>query len=804
LKLDNETTEAIDEILRLNENDMNLSEMFFDEDRSSAALAYSCYGGGSIPQSFDIPKIDSKSSLDGADDMKTSGIAPRPLPSQTKMFYTRTKPLPIPGSSPKKTVPSNAKGDAPNVTKNSAAVTSNNTMAQAIATAAAIATTSDSVSGIAQGGKLDKSTAAALSVQPTTASQMGVVPRPSTAAPQPSVTIPAASSSNVPTRKPSTSNQKVPNLTIPARPHPQPHHPQPAAPHYARTIPASHAQAKAPTTVHYAAAHATTKASLAYAQAQRSSYGYGANHRVVGVPAPPPNSRGFPQQPTAAIRHHPVTGAPYVPIYTTPIPPVNVKPLASPAAKTKKAPEREKKSPPADTEDEAYERKKQRAKDARVRLNESIEELGVAIELAGSQSRERLHNHAYSTRTDATSDPAMTPLQKVMADTITQAENAKKWDRPAFVGLAATLIHSLNAQCEGLMRELLQLRREKEQWRSGNVSPDASSSFFGTCPTSSNNTEVSEPSSKRRKVDDTASVISGRTILCNDKSVEEERQQIIQNVAESSKILDGVAQFLDPVSLCRCLCVSKKWVSLEIFQNQQTWLSLCYKRFGAWSVRKWEGDEDDEEEASANHASPSMDLYCRMSEGNVKPYCSLDGSIFLGGSSLDGVVSGWASLVERSNGETSRSVVLTKIVDGKPQNYYSPIPVVELRILVQNTGYSNGAIYIPDQQFSVDASTRRKGEKLLEVTSDDRFKRRVIHVEKAKAQDDADDALRKNPIGHKMCQLKMFEYAVLSIHIHARGCSTTSKFCHRGKNIQVLVSINGTTRPLVVPISGQR
>jgi hypothetical protein len=292
---------------------------------------------------------------------------------------------------------------------------------------------------------------------------------------------------------------------------------------------------------------------------------------------------------------------------------------------------------------------------------------------------------------------------------------------------------------------------------------------------------VSEPSSKRRKVDDTASVISGRTILCNDKSVEEERQQIIQNVAESSKILDGVAQFLDPVSLCRCLCVSKKWVSLEIFQNQQTWLSLCYKRFGTWSVRKWEGDEDDEEEASANHASPSMDLYCRMSEGNVKPYCSLDGSIFLGGSSLDGVVSGWASLVERSNGETSRSVVLTKIVDGKPQNYYSPIPVVELRILVQN-----------------------KGEKLLEVTSDDRFKRQVIHVEKAKAQDDADDALRKNPIGHKMCQLKMFEYAVLSIHIHARGCSTTSKFCHRGKNIQVLVSINGTTRPLVVPISGQR
>jgi hypothetical protein len=32
LKLDNETSEAIDELLRLNVHDLNLSEMFFDED----------------------------------------------------------------------------------------------------------------------------------------------------------------------------------------------------------------------------------------------------------------------------------------------------------------------------------------------------------------------------------------------------------------------------------------------------------------------------------------------------------------------------------------------------------------------------------------------------------------------------------------------------------------------------------------------------------------------------------------------------------------------------------------------------
>lgn len=824
LKLDNETSEAIDEILRLNENDMNLSEMFLDEDRSSAALAYSCYGG-SIPKSFDIPKIDSKSSLDGSDDaknVKAAGIDPRPLPSQTKMFYTRQKPLPIPGTTPKKT--KNA------LTNSNAAVAPNN-MAQAIATAAAIATGSD------HGLKMDKSTAAALSVQPTTASQAGAVPpQPATIPHVQTVALSMAPPATIPARPPvATSSHPVPAVqpvahttTIPPRHHPQ-SHAQPTVANYAQTAPAPHAAGKTPVPAPYtlkyqrvtrppsthAAAHATTKASLAYAQAQRSSYGYGANHRVVGVPAPPPNARGFPQQPpSVAARHHPVTGAPYAPMHKSHVPPVKVKAAPSLSASKSKN-DKEKKTTSVDTEDPAYERKKQRAKDARVRLNESIEELGIAIELTGTQSRERLHNLSYSVPINPNVVPTLTPLQKVMADTITQAENAKKWDRPAFVGLAATLIHSLNAQCEGLIRDMLQLKREKQQWNhdvrnhslgveAGNVSPDASNHFYAPFPTGSNADVTSEPLSKKQKTGEgVSSDITGTTIMFN-TSAEEQRHRTIKEVAESSRILGLVSEFLDPPSLCRCLCVSKQWISMNVFQNQQTWLGLCYKRFGSWSVRKWEGDEDDEEEAAASHASPAMDLYSRMMEGNVKPYCSLDGSIFLGGSSLDGLVSGWVSLVERSNGETSRSVSLTKTVDGKPQSYYHPIPVVELRIFVQNTGYSNGAIHIPDQQFSVDASTRRKGEKLLEITTDDRFKRRVLHLEKASSIQQVSAPEATYSIGHVMCHLNMFEYAVLSVHIHARGCSTTSKFCHRGKNIQVLASINGTTRPLVIPIGGRR
>jgi hypothetical protein len=57
-------------------------------------------------------------------------------------------------------------------------------------------------------------------------------------------------------------------------------------------------------------------------------------------------------------------------------------------------------------------------------------------------------------------------------------------------------------------------------------------------------------------------------------------------------------------------------------------------------------------------ACSSITLYCNMDSGNVKPYCKLEGSLVLGEARMPGKVSAWASMVERSNGETIRSVVL--------------------------------------------------------------------------------------------------------------------------------------------------
>ena len=107
----------------------------------------------------------------------------------------------------------------------------------------------------------------------------------------------------------------------------------------------------------------------------------------------------------------------------------------------------------------------------------------------------------------------------------------------------------------------------------------------------------------------------------------------------------------------------------------------------------------------------------------------------------------------------------------------------------------------------MDASTRRKGEQMPEVQGDDRFRRRVLLAEDRRG-DPLRDATRAAipevaaPGGREaLCHLRLFQSAVLAVHIHARGCSTIAKFCQRSKKIQLLVCVDGTTRLLAVPFA---
>ena len=736
-QLDLATSDAIDEIIRLSENDMNFSELFLDhDDRSSAALAYS----SSIVHP--VPHVRSTSSLE---EEVSSAVANNVMSAQKDrptLPYKRKRPLPIPSPPREKT------------------------MEAAFATAAAIASTSSPGGTAAVEAALSATTTTAPPMASKTATPSDPKPR-----------------SSAPTTKPIN---QPPGKKILARPigtRPVPPQPKSLAPVY----PAGYPYPVAP----HSAAHAKTKGSIAYATAQRSKFGFGGNHKVPSVPAPPPARTGAP-----------VARIPPPPPGLVGKPPYGMLPRAPPHM----LPPLPKAMPKDVGSTIAYERKKQRAKDARIRLNDAIEELAVAIDLAGAQSKERFN---YLTSNGNTSGGTAVSvggnnltvskknhLASLMNNTIKEASSAKKWDRPSFVALSASMLMSLNAQCEGLMKEVARLKGTANNKQvgpdavpscvqlstsSGESNSDATLRDFGN----SNESNSSEPAAKKAKLDCPATI-------CALAEEEQRRCDVIRNVTNTPKIVQRMASFLDPSSLCRCLCVAKSWSKQNIFQDQDLWLNHCIKRFGATAVRKWQDFEDDEDEKQKS-TSPNLDLYCRMAERNVKPPCSLEGSAFMGGSSLDGLVSGWVTLMERSNGETSRSVMLSQGSQGKRS--YGPIPVVELRILLQNTGFSNGVISFPYQQFAVDASTRRKGEKMMEISSDDRFKKRVLHVEKRGRE----VVSQSKSLGEEMCSLGLFEYAILSVHIHARGCSTAAKFCNRAKKLQLLVSINSTTRPLVIP-----
>lgn len=447
---------------------------------------------------------------------------------------------------------------------------------------------------------------------------------------------------------------------------------------------------------------------------QRSQFGFGGDHQVPCVPNPPKRAVASNKKKKGKASSSLTSAATSPP------------------------------TPPVVNAGPAYERKKQRAKDARLKLNDSIERMSIAMSLAGTQSQQRAAVHA---------DPQ---TRKVMLECAETAESAKKWDRPGFVGTAATLIQHLNSQCEALVREL---NRQAGGVTSINGIHKRADTVDGD-----DEQDVTGATNKRRKVDPNA-----------DRSD-------VNLVWSHPKLLQCTASYLDPQSLSRCQCLTQQL--RKSFSQDDIWLDRCIQRFGLFHVRQWKeklNDNDDDDGDSSLSPSPSSQhLYRQMDAHNVKPLQSP--LLVLAEARMPNKVSAWVTMVERSNGETSRSV---RQSDGR----YTSVPVVELRMLIQNTG-SSEPIAIKDQIIVVDASTRRRGEEWKELSGDARFRKRLFDLQEAPCVSRHDDELAR---------LRLFESVVLVVHIHCKGCSTSSKFQQRANFTKILVQLNGTTVPLVIP-----
>ena len=553
-------------------------------------------------------------------------------------------------------------------------------------------------------------------------------------------------------------------------------------------------------------------ASIERASSQKSQYGFGPRHVVPSVPAPPEAagtaSKSYKQQRQDTRTKSSSTANPPVPasISTT------TGPHHPTSASTDHSVDH------SQHLGAAYERKKQRAKDARVKLNDSIEKLSVAINFSGSQSKHRLvqwtHLSAQGIVSHSSSSSSQSVGAKLFRECSHAAESAKKWDRPSFVGSAATVIQNLNAQCEMLLRELSVTRMPVAGGesaaapvnggirRADNSCPNGSS---GSSPAASKRpydtdtgVGIGATAFKRLKADElsngrssalsVASSVSVTTSAKGETSPEEYPQS--GSIWEHAKSISRIASFLDPIPLSRCNLVCKEWK--RIFMRCQQWNVLAVQRFGQYNVRQWREKLEDEDEGIT---CLPFTLYNSMDRSNTMPHFDHDGMFLLGEACLPGKVGAWTFLVERSNGETLRSVIRPSNMPGS--GAFTSLPIVELRTVIQNTGCHDGDVLVREQLKTVDASTRRRGACFEEVDWDDRFKRRILMLDgSARPAHVATSSFDSSQV---MCRLKLFEAVVIVSFIHAKGCSTISKFVQRSNFTKVLVQISGgSTLPLVI------
>jgi len=127
-----------------------------------------------------------------------------------------------------------------------------------------------------------------------------------------------------------------------------------------------------------------------------------------------------------------------------------------------------------------------------------------------------------------------------------------------------------------------------------------------------------------------------------------------------------------------------------------------------------------------------------------------------------------------------------------------------LRVLLQNVGVDE-SLCIPEQILTVDSSTRRRGEEMFEITYDDRLVKKVLRADGSplpciESNPSASDATTSR-VGD-LCKLQLYESVVLIAFVHAIGCPTTFKFRQKAKFMKLLIRVNESTIPIVIPFSG--
>ena len=436
-----------------------------------------------------------------------------------------------------------------------------------------------------------------------------------------------------------------------------------------------------------------------------------------------------------------------------------------------------------------------------MKFNDAVEKLSIAISLAGDQSKHR------STQ----------PFSKQTLDTMIEcsviASTAKKYDRPSFVATAAMLIQGMNSQCDALVQELQAAKKEKEVLLQQLMHQQSSSAqIMPTTPPVDINASL-----KRKVRDESTNVPENDTANATENLTEtnqqtqpttgtppkrnktnqpnistQPKQDYFSSLTNYGPVLQTISSYLDPLSLTRCNSVCKYWNEIQQFTNDTTWKSLCIQRFGDIQLQRHQSQN-----------TKMIHIYKTMSLQNIKPYTTIindeNNIVKLGQVQNNKIgVNAVVYMTQRSNGETLRSVLtnpkqipISTSVSPSPLNYrpeYTTLPIIELRILIQN--YNNNNVIIPtNQSFIVDKSTRRCQHEMMEVIfkyDDMRFEKCIYNL---------NGTLRKGDD----IELRLFDSAVVSVFIYAHKCPTSLRFTQKAKFLRFVSVVDGITMPIVVP-----
>jgi len=417
---------------------------------------------------------------------------------------------------------------------------------------------------------------------------------------------------------------------------------------------------------------------------------------------------------------------------------------------------------------EAYERKKQRAKEGRIKLNESIEQLAIAISNAQATciGHMKASEHLAIVNSDLSLFTQSSPIVQ-QANRVTEvASKAKKWDRPTFIGIAAELIHTLNDQCDTLYHDIYNLKQHQQHLKSS----------LPATPASAASNPLAKPSNSSKRQ---------RTATENEATLPQASYGpagTFSPLLSCTSAFQNLVYFLTPACLTNMRKLGRTFRYASALQSDQTYRQLSIVRFGSKiktsNIGRISIPWIDKYKLLVSRDTLPFSEFFPNPMGSSRKWSSMSPSL-----SASNFPSAWVSLVTRSNGETNRAVL-------QADQQYKAMPIVLLRVLIQNTTAKQ--ITIRDQLITVEVHSSFCPS-FIEVRSDPRLGKSYFSLSGKvynKVQPD------------RSIVLKIFESVILQVHVHATNCGNEAKFHVAAKKMSLMLDVDGEQTNVDIELDG--